>query len=87
MREYRFDDSRAKPDRFAAEMPAETIAVVLKPQTKGNAVASRISANRATPASYARPAAFADSCTSAVFTVFLSESKIKIEEVQTHWIS
>ena len=31
MREYRFDYSKAKPNRFAAEMPAETIAVVLEP--------------------------------------------------------
>jgi hypothetical protein len=31
LREYRFDYSKAKPNRFAAEMPAETIAVVLKP--------------------------------------------------------
>jgi hypothetical protein len=30
LREYRFDYSRAKPHRFAAEMPAETIAVVLE---------------------------------------------------------
>ena len=31
LREYRFDYSKAKPNRFAAEMPAETIAVVLEP--------------------------------------------------------
>ena len=31
MREYRFDYSKVKPNRFAAEMPAETIAVVLEP--------------------------------------------------------
>jgi len=31
LREYRFDYSKAKLNRFAAEMPAETIAVVLEP--------------------------------------------------------
>jgi hypothetical protein len=31
LREYRFDYSNSKPNRFAAEMPAETIAVVLEP--------------------------------------------------------
>ena len=31
LREYRFDYSKAKPNRFSAEMPAETIAVVLEP--------------------------------------------------------
>jgi hypothetical protein len=31
LREYRFDYSKAKANRFAAEMPAETIAVVLEP--------------------------------------------------------
>ena len=31
LREYRFDYSKAKPNRFAAEMPAETITVVLEP--------------------------------------------------------
>jgi hypothetical protein len=31
LREYRFDYSKAKPNRFAAEMPAEAIAVVLEP--------------------------------------------------------
>jgi hypothetical protein len=31
LREYRFDYSKAKPNRFAAEMPEETIAVVLEP--------------------------------------------------------
>ena len=31
LREYRFDYSKAKPNRFAAEMPVETIAVVLEP--------------------------------------------------------
>jgi hypothetical protein len=31
LREYRLDYSKAKPNRFAAEMPAETIAVVLEP--------------------------------------------------------
>jgi len=30
LREYRLDYSKAKPNRFAAEMPAETIAVVLE---------------------------------------------------------
>lgn len=30
-REYRFDYTRAKPNRFAAQMGAETIAVVLDP--------------------------------------------------------
>jgi hypothetical protein len=29
--EYRFDYSRAKPNRFAAQMGADTIAVVLAP--------------------------------------------------------
>jgi hypothetical protein len=29
--EYRFDYSKARPNRFAAKMPAETIAVVLEP--------------------------------------------------------
>src|SRR5258708_24822767 len=31
LREYGFNYSKAKPHRFAAEMPAETIAVVLEP--------------------------------------------------------
>jgi len=31
LREYRFDYSKAKPNRFATEMPSETIAVVLEP--------------------------------------------------------
>jgi len=31
LREFQFDYSTAKPNRFAAEMPAETIAVVLEP--------------------------------------------------------
>jgi hypothetical protein len=31
LREYRFDYSKAKPNRFAAEMPAEAIVVVLEP--------------------------------------------------------
>jgi hypothetical protein len=31
LREYRLDYSKAKPNRFAAEMPVETIAVVLEP--------------------------------------------------------
>ena len=31
LREYRFDYSKAKPNRFAGEMPPETIAVVLEP--------------------------------------------------------
>jgi len=31
LQEYRFDYSKAKRNRFAAEMPAETIAVVLEP--------------------------------------------------------
>jgi hypothetical protein len=30
-REYRFDYTKAKPNRFAARMGAETIAVVLDP--------------------------------------------------------
>jgi len=29
--EYRFERSKLKPNRFAARMPAETIAVVLEP--------------------------------------------------------
>jgi hypothetical protein len=29
--EYRFDYRKAKPNRFAARMPADTIAVVLEP--------------------------------------------------------
>ena len=31
LREYRFDYSKAKPNRFATKMPVETIAVVLEP--------------------------------------------------------
>ena len=31
LREYRFDYSKAKPNRFAAKMPAETVVVVLEP--------------------------------------------------------
>jgi hypothetical protein len=31
LREYRFGYSKAKPNRFAAEMPVETIAPVLEP--------------------------------------------------------
>ena len=31
LREYRFDYSKTKPNRFAAEMTVETIAVVLDP--------------------------------------------------------